>query len=356
MTDIFLKRMVDGLKVAVVACDHNLKSMYANTAFKKLFSVENDKGSLGKLTNCAYSDVCGSSEGCRGCAVADAFESAFLSNREVSRRVYQRVKSDGDIRDVSYSLTVSPLGGGLCMGTVDDAYELEIAREMQTAKNIQQKLLPVGKWAGGKKYAYSYIPCRDIGGDLPDVYTVDGKACGVIADVSGKGVAAGMLSAFVKAAYDKTTPSPAEAITKLNEKFRSLNLDEKNYVTVAAVRIDDDSITYSMAGHNVPILLKTEGGVTRIMLKSPPVSNWFERPNYFNDTIPYKSGDILVLLTDGVTECRNDRGEMFGVDGAIKTLSYSKTADDFIKNLENSLRSFSPTPLNDDITAVAFDL
>ena len=242
------------------------------------------------------------------------------------------------------------------MGTLDDAYELEIARELQSAKKIQQRLLPAGKWAGGKRYAYMYIPCRDIGGDLPDVYVVDGKPCGMIADVSGKGVAAGMLSAFVKAAYDKNTLSPAEAISNLNAKFRELNLDERHYVTVAAVRIDEDSITYSMAGHNVPILLKTEGGVTRIMLNSPPVSNWFDRPNYFDDTIPYKKGDILVLLTDGVTECRGRHGEMFGVDGAIKTLSVSKTGEDFIKNLETALKNFSPTPINDDVTAVAFDL
>jgi serine phosphatase RsbU (regulator of sigma subunit) len=241
------------------------------------------------------------------------------------------------------------------MGTVDDAFELEVARELQTAKNIQQRLLPAGKWAGGKKYSYTYLPCREIGGDLPDVYTVGNRACGVIADVSGKGISAGMLSAFVKAAYDKTEYSPAQAISNLSAKFRELNLDERNYVTVAAVRIDDDSITYSMAGHNVPLLLKTGSGITRIMLNSPPVSNWFDNPSYFDDSIPYEKGDILVLLTDGVTECKNDRGEMFGADKVIKTLSYSRTADDFIKNLENNLKSFSSN-LNDDITAIAFDL
>ena len=120
-------------------------------------------------------------------------------------------------------------------------------------------------------------------------------------------------------------------------------------------RIDGDSITYSMAGHNVPILLKTGTGITRIMLNSPPVSNWFENPSYYEDVIPYKKGDILVLLTDGVTECKNARGEMFGADGAIKTLSVSRTAEEFIKNLESKLRNFKSS-FDDDITAIAFDL
>lgn len=356
MTEKYLRRILDNVKSAVIVADQNLKTVFFNRAFRNLFPTGSMRGKIGALTSCAgNTKFCGEDGSCRGCALAEAFEDAFLSNKEVGRRVFQRVKSGETVHEVTYSVTVTPLGGGLCMGTIDDAYELEVARELQTAKNIQQRLLPVGKWAGGKKYSYTYLPCREIGGDLPDVYTVDGKACGVIADVSGKGISAGMLSAFVKAAYDKKATSPAQAISNLSAKFRELNLDERSYVTVASVRIDEDTITYSMAGHNVPLLLKTENGITRIMLNSPPVSNWFDNPAYFDDVIPYKKGDILVLLTDGVTECKNERGEMFGVDKVIKTLSYSRTADDFIKNLENNLKSFC-RDLNDDITAIAFDL
>ena len=356
MTEKYLRRIVDNVKTAVVVADQNLKTRFCNRAFKTLFPEGTYRGKLGGATRCAENTLkCGEDGGCRGCALAGAFEDAFLSNKEISRRVVQRVKNGENVHEVAYSITVTPLGGGLCMGAVDDAFELEISRELQTAKNIQQRLLPAGKWAGGKKYSYMYIPCRDIGGDLPDVYTQNGSACGVIADVSGKGISAGMLSAFVKAAYDKTATTPSQAIKSLSAKFSELNLDERNYVTVAAVKIDGESITYSMAGHNVPILLKSENGITRVMSNSPPVSAWFDNPAYFDDTLPYKKGDILVLLTDGVTECKNERGEMFGVDKVVRTLSTARTADDFIKSLENNLRNFCKN-LNDDITAIAFDL
>ena len=356
MTEKYLRRIVDNVKTAVVVADQNLKTRFCNRAFKTLFPEGTYRGKLGGATRCAENTLkCGEDGGCRGCALAGAFEDAFLSNKEISRRVVQRVKNGENVHEVAYSITVTPLGGGLCMGAVDDAFELEISRELQTAKNIQQRLLPAGKWAGGKKYSYMYIPCRDIGGDLPDVYTQNGSACGVIADVSGKGISAGMLSAFVKAAYDKTAPTPSQAIKSLSAKFSELNLDERNYVTVAAVKIDGESITYSMAGHNVPILLKSENGITRVMSNSPPVSTWFDNPAYFDDTLPYKKGDILVLLTDGVTECKNERGEMFGVDKVVRTLSTARTADDFIKSIENNLRNFCKN-LNDDITAIAFDL
>ncbi len=356
MTQKQLKLIIENLKTAIIVADRNLSAVLTNRAFRTLFQGGKEKGSLGETTACAHrTKGCGKDGYCNGCALAGAFEDAFLSGKEVNRRVYQQVIIGGALREVAYSLSVAPLGEGLYLGTVNDAFELEIAHELQTAKNIQQRLLPAGKWAGGKKYAYLYVPCRDIGGDLPDVYALAGNACGVIADVSGKGISAGMLTAFVRAAYDKTTPSPAQAITNLSAKFRELNLDERNYITVAAVNIGEDKLTYSMAGHNVPILLKTDSGITRIMLNSPPVSNWFDNPSYFDDSIGYKRGDILVLLTDGVTECRNGRGEMFGVDGAIKTLSYSRTADDFIRNLENNLKSFAGD-INDDVTAIAFDL
>jgi len=356
MTEKYLRRILNNLKSAVIAVDKDLKVAFCNRAFRTLFQGGAIRGNIGAVTACAgNTKQCGGCADCRGCPLLSAFEDAYLTNKEVSRRIFQRVTSPGGVREIAYSITVTPIGGGLCMGTVDDAFELEIARELQTAKNIQQRLLPAGKWAGGKKYAYLYIPCRDIGGDLPDVYTADNCACGVIADVSGKGISAGMLTAFVKAAYDKSASTPALAIANLSAKFRELNLDERNYVTVAAVKIGEKEITYSMAGHNVPILLKTRSGITRVMLNSPPVSNWFDSPSYFDDVIPYEKGDILVLLTDGVTECKNGRGEMFGADGAIKTLSYSKTADDFIKNLEYNLKSFCNN-LNDDVTAIAFDL
>ncbi len=354
MIEKYFRRIIDGVPSAVVVVDRNLRAVFANAPFKTLFGTQFTRTFLSRAVLCADGKRC---NGCRkeqSCTLASAFEDSLCSGREVSRRVILQL-GGAERHEVAFSITVKPLGGGLSLGIIDDALELEISRELATAKNIQQRLLPAGKWAGGKRYSYLYIPCRDIGGDLPEVFTVGSSACGMIADVSGKGISAGMLTAFVKAAYDKKAYSPADAITSLSRKFAELNLDERNYITVAAARIDKDTITYSTAGHNVPILLKSGGGITRIMLNSPPVSNWFENPSYFEDTIPYKSGDILVLLTDGVTESKNRYGEMFGADGAIKTLSVSRTGEEFIKNLEANLKDFCGE-LHDDVTAIAFDL
>ena len=356
MIEKYYRRMLEGVPSGLVVTDKNLKVVYSNAAFRALFPKGRRRGNLGTVTGCSRgAERCGTSDCAKGCLLVQAFEDALYSDRPTMQRVTVSAEGEDGAREISFVLTVKPIGDGLCMGVIDDALQTEIAGELRQAKSIQQKLLPAGKWVAGKRYSYMYIPCRDIGGDLPEIFAVDGSACGVIADVSGKGISAGMLTAFVKAAYDKTAYSPAAAISALSTRFRELGLDEKNYVTVAAARIDEHSITYSMAGHNVPILLKSGGGITRIMLNSPPVSNWFDDPGYFEDTIAYKRGDILVLLTDGVTECRNAAGEMFGVDGAMRTLSYARTGEEFIKDLEHNLRAFCPE-LNDDVTAIAFDL
>ncbi|HIU00964.1 MAG TPA: SpoIIE family protein phosphatase [Candidatus Coproplasma excrementavium] len=357
MIEKYYRRIIDGVPAAIIVVDKNLKAVFANARFKELFPAQIKRGNIGRLFCCAENTrLCGMSACSKDCAVRAAFEDCLYTGEDTQRRVLMKAVTDEGTSDVSFSLNVKPLGDDMFMGVIDDAYELEISRELASAKNIQQRLLPAGNWAAGHSYSYMYIPCHGIGGDLPDVYSIGDSAFGMIADVSGKGISAGMLSAFVKAAYDKTEYSPAQAIRSLCLKFNELNLDETNYVTVAAVRIDSDSITYSTAGHNVPILFKTAGGITRITLNSPPVSNWFENPMYFEDTLAYSRGDILVLLTDGVTESRNARGEMFGSERAIKTLSVSRSADEFIKNLQRNLKSFCGGKFNDDITAIAFDL
>jgi sigma-B regulation protein RsbU (phosphoserine phosphatase) len=219
-------------------------------------------------------------------------------------------------------------------------------------------LLPAGKSAGGVPYSYMYVPCLEIGGDLPDVYELDGRAYGVLADVSGKGISAGMLSAFVRAAFDKTEPSLARALSGLNAKFCELKLDERSYITVAAVSVDKSQgkIRYAVAGHNAPILLKNGLGINEIESPAPPISDWMPDYVYEEKEIPYERGDILVLLTDGVTECANSAGELFGIERAESVLLQSSSAEDFIGKLRTALTVFSGGTFSDDITAIAFDL
>ena len=347
------KRILQRLPTAMVVFDAKGRVAFANEAFESYFPDIKKRSERGKYKR--YRNELNRAQ-------LSFFFRAIRESQDVRTETLRFSVSDAPSKETSLYMRGVKLDQKYCIGLVESAYESELAKELTGAQNIQQRLLPSGKAAGGVPYTYMYIPCHEIGGDLPDVYELDvGHASfdtfGVIADVSGKGIAAGMLSSFVKAGFDRSEPSPAKSIAKLNVKFRELNQDEKAYITVAAVRIDSDhrTITYSVAGHNAPILLKSGAGVNEIEMSAPPVSNWFDDFSYEDREVPYERGDILVLLTDGVTESRNASEEQFGIERVENVLLRSNSAQQFIDELKTELAEFCGT-FDDDITAIAFDL
>lgn len=346
------KRILNNIPTAAIVADKNLGVRYCNRAFRDYFPSSRGKGTLKDALGCSEKG-CGKSEKCDFCSMRNLFREATESGRLVFRKLLLR-NAAGE--EIPLRIKVQPLGR-LYLGVVDNSYETEIAREMYSAQDIQQRLLPPAKSVGGVPYSFIFIPCREIGGDLPDVYEAEGETMGLIADVSGKGISAGMLSAFVKAGWDRSEPSPAKAIRGLNTKFQELNQDERSYVTAAAVRIEKETrrIRYCVAGHNAPLLVKSEAGIDEIVMSAPPISNWMPGFDYEDRFLEYRRGDIFVMLTDGVLESRNDKGEQFGLERVEAILQHSYSAERFIGRLKAALDEFCGA-FDDDITAIAFDL
>ena len=346
------REVLDNIPTAAIVVDKNMRVCYTNRAFRAYFRARRARGTLKDATGCREEEVCGAGVKCAYCPMRILFSDAMRGNGTALRNLIVR----GEGGDLNFRIRVSPLGK-YYLGVVDNAYETEIAREMYSAQDIQQRLLPPAHASAGTHYSFMYIPCRAIGGDLPDVYEAAGETMGFLADVAGKGISAGMLSAFVKAGWDRSETSPARALTGLNAKFQELHLDETAYVTAVAVRIDRarSEIRYSAAGHNAPMLLKSALGIDEIEMNAPPVSNWVPDYRYEDRVIGYRAGDILVLVTDGVTECRNAAGELFSVERVEAVLQRSENAERFIERLKAALKEFCDT-FDDDLTAVAFDL
>lgn len=345
--------VLDSVPSAAIVVDKNLKVRYTNRAFREYFNSRKARGSLKEVISCGERETrCGAGVKCAYCPMRGIFIDAAGHDGKAFRKIFVRGEKD----DFALRIKVQPLGRYF-LGIVDNAYQTEIAREMHSAQDIQQRLLPPAKSENGTPYSFMYLPRNEIGGDLPDIYEVNGETMGLIADVSGHGISAGMLSAFVKAGWDRSEPSPAAAIRGLNAKFQELNLDERSYVTVAAARIDKTrrEIKYSVAGHNAPLLLKSKLGMDEIDVNSPPVSTWIPDFAYEDRAIGYEKGDILVMLTDGVIECRNAAGEQFSLERVEGVLQKSENAERFIERLKAVLKSFCDT-FDDDLTAVAFDL
>ncbi len=347
------REVLDSIPTAAIVVDKNFKVRYMNRAFGDYFHTGKLRGTLRDVTGCGETEgKCGEGVRCAYCPLRNLFQEVISTGKTAFRKII--VGSGGE--GLALRMKVCPLENHF-LGVVDNAYETEIAREMYSAQSIQQRLLPPARGRGGTPYSLTYIPCREIGGDLPDVYEVGGSTMGVLADVSGKGVAAGMLSAFVKAGWDRSERSPARAIRGLTDKFLELNLDERSYITAAAVRIDAarHMLTYCFAGHNAPMLLKSGDGIAEIEGSTPPVSNWIPGFCYEDAEMPYAAGDILVLITDGVTESKSPLGEQFGVERVEGILARAENAERFIERLKSALKNFCGT-FDDDISAIAFDL
>ena len=355
------KKILDRIPEGVFVFDYKLRIQFVNAAFRRSFSDNVKKGgTLAQALGCGEKGKCGEGVSCGYCTFLRVMQAAINENAEKTDTVHTTVSRSGRMDKISVRIRIIPIDekGKLFFGLTDGSYQSEMEREMLSAQQMQRRLLPAGKSMGGVPYSYMYIPCLGVGGDLPDVYELDGQTFGVLADVSGKGISAGMLSAFVKAAYDRKQPNLAKALSQLNAKFNELDQDERSYITVAAVRIDKEGqkLGYAVAGHNAPILLKNEYGINEIESPAPPISNWMADFAYQEHELPFEKGDILVLVTDGVTECMNAKGELFGIERAENVLTQSHNAEDFIGKLRAALTVFSGGKFTDDITAIAFDL
>ena len=355
------KTILDRIPEGVFVFDDKLRVKFTNAAFRRYFpdSVKK-KGGLSEILSCGEKDGCGKGAACAYCAFFRCMKAAVQDKSEKTETVHNTVRRSGHTNKISMQIRVLPMDkkGKLFLGLTNATMQSELEQDLLSAQQMQRRLLPAGKKMGGVPYAYMYIPCLGVGGDLPDVYELNGQTYGVLADVSGKGVSAGMLSAFVKAAFDRKQESLAIAFSQLNAKFNELNQDERSYITVTAVRIDENEgkLRYAVAGHNAPILLKNHWGINEIESPAPPISNWMPDFVYEEKELPFEKGDVLVLLTDGVTECVNAKGELFGIERAENVLMQSHNAEDFIGKLKSALNVFSGGKFSDDITAIALDL
>ena len=355
------KKVFNALPQGAIVFDANYRVRFVNASFLHAFSgVGNGKNKLSTLLSCGEKGKCGTGESCKYCAFFRVMQRAVEEKKEQIETLTTTLARAGRTDKISMRIRIFPVGekGKLFLGLTEGEYQSEMEQELLSAQQMQQRLLPAGKSAGGVAYSYIYIPCFSVGGDMPDVYELNGQTYGVLADVSGKGISAGMLSAFVKAGLDRKQPDLAKALIALNAKFNELNQDERSYVTVVGVRMDkaQGKLRYVSAGHNAPILLKNAYGIHEIESPAPPISTWMPNFEYKERELPFESGDLLVLLTDGVTECVNAKGEQFGIERAESVLMQSHGAEDFVAKLKSALGVFSGGKFSDDVTAIAFDL
>jgi serine phosphatase RsbU (regulator of sigma subunit) len=182
-----------------------------------------------------------------------------------------------------------------------------LEQELDTARSIQESLLPHRMpVVPGFEVAASSVPSRQVGGDYFDfVDLADGRLGVVIGDVSGKGIPAALLMANLQATLQGQVIHPgtvAQTMGRINDLMVRAS-GTAMYATFFYGVLDriTGTFAYSNAGHEPPLLLRSNGTLDRLEVGGIPIGMlpgavWEEA----RATIG--AGDLLVLFTDGITE------------------------------------------------------
>jgi sigma-B regulation protein RsbU (phosphoserine phosphatase) len=263
---------------------------------------------------------------------------------------------------------------------------LQVEKELYVTRQLQQSFLPKaieepataqpgsGEMSGSGfsrchyrndriRISGVYLPCDALGGDLYDIIQLGEDTVGVtIADVSGHGVPAAFVTAIFKAAFYRITLTHEKAGDVLfhmnNELYQIVKTGE--YVTSLFLRLMDDGklLEYSGAGHPYPILYHAkEKRLERLQENGTPLV-WVKDMEYPTAQVPLQPGDRVLLFTDGISEIKNDRRELFGEEAleALFERLIEEHPDAILDKMIEVLSDFTQGhPLDDDMSLVLIE-
>lgn len=242
-----------------------------------------------------------------------------------------------------------------------------LKQEMELGRDIQMSLLPQeSPQVPGVKVTGFMNPAKEIGGDYYDFIELPdpNQLAIVIGDVSGKGVGAGLIMAMVKSTIhtiSQEEASPKKLLIRTN-KFLQKHIKEQKFVTLLYLKWSflERKLVYSSAGHEHIIVyrnqvrqveaIKSGGFVLGIL---PDIGQFLQ-----DKEITINSKDKIILYTDGVTEARNTKEDLFGLQRFIQVIQEHghNPAENLILIIKEELSKFIATrDQYDDITLVVIE-
>jgi serine phosphatase RsbU (regulator of sigma subunit) len=232
----------------------------------------------------------------------------------------------------------------------------ELALAQQTQESLLPRCLP--QFENFRIHAFNN-PTRYVGGDFYDFVQLNsGEWMGVLADVSGKGISAALLSSMVLGALSMEFHAGTRAEEVLNRVNRLL-LEKSlpfQFVTLFLfVLAPDGAGRYISAAHNIAYLFRSATGKIEALGPEAFALGMFDGVCYPARPLQLAAGDILVTYSDGLTDAENQREEMFGEERLLQLIRKTAPAGGqaLEKELLGAIETFTKgTPQTDDITFV----
>lgn len=235
-----------------------------------------------------------------------------------------------------------------------------IERELELARQTQEELLPRELPASERWRVRAWCrPTRHVGGDLYDfVDHGSDRMTGLLADVSGKGIAASLLSSSVQGAMQAWLRSEiplGASVGRLNDYLCERTPDDR-FVTLFAFDLDAEGEgTYVNAGHLPAFVFRASDRRVDWLDERDPVSGAFEGLPFHEHSLLLGPGDLLLVYSDGVTEAFDVEGREFGEERLVAVFAEHAAAgvDAVARALDRALAEhLVGTEPGDDVTVV----
>lgn len=284
------------------------------------------------------------------------------------------VGPDGDPEDRTFEVSRQRLtdGSGRPAGVLVVLHEITervrdrerlqgvLDEQSRVASALQASMVPPRlPDVAGIDLASEYLPAgdgREVGGDFLDVFALDPQTWAfMLGDVSGKGAEAAAVSAatrYTLRALADADVLPSETLREVNASLLShTDLERHCTLVYGQLRPTDEgaSVTFALAGHHPPLLLRATGGVEEIGTLGTALA-LFAHPELHDITVHLGPGDLLCVFTDGLVEARRG-SEMFGADRVAYLLRrhMARPAAELSTLLVDAVHAFHGEQLTDDL-------
>jgi len=288
----------------------------------------------------------------------EVFRDTLINRKKASRDVYYSEQTITPILDgagrISHFVSVGK-------DLTEMRKSLERDHKLRLARSVQQRMHPAAPPdACGFDVAGSAFMADETGGDYYDFLPLSDGCLGLaVGDVSGHGFDTALVMVQTRAALRTISgmhTDPGAILAQLNASLLG-EVGEAQYVTLAlaCLSVETQTMHYASAGHATGYLLSANGDVKREITSTGMPLGLFPGQPYESVAMPnLQKGDVLVLITDGISEASNRDDVEFGSHGALEVIRrhVDEPAAQIVSHIYRAAREFCGGPQVDDMTAV----